>query len=282
MNSARAGASLLNIFVPLFMAVVAACWFLVATGRVSPTDPRLLAGVGVTLAAGAAVFLYAASKARRGRADEVRRLAVSRGWAFAESVPCETLPGFDRFEIFTGELLRGDGGAPPAAGWKTRRAAENVLRGAGPSGGVEFWAFDLTTESVERPVGAAGRGSYAETVVCVRAPRLRLPRFAASPRGVWPGLAAAAGVAEVALDPQTHPARRYSLRGTEASALRRLFETPALGDLFASGDGLCAEGEGDRLVFYRHGALLPPDQLDAFIRESLAAADLFQAAAGRQ
>lgn len=65
----------MNVFVPLFIVVVAVCWFLVYTGRVAPTDRRLLLCIGGAMAAGAVFFLYAYVRAGHTRADAMRRLA---------------------------------------------------------------------------------------------------------------------------------------------------------------------------------------------------------------
>jgi hypothetical protein len=267
----------MNVFVPLFVVVVAACWFLVYTGRVEPTDPRLLLAVGGAMASGAAFFLYTYARAGRERAGEMRRAAEGFGWEFAESLPVETLPGADEFEIFTGEAVRraGDEGQRPPR-WRTRRVAENVLRGE--AGGAEVFVFDLLTEHVERPPGAAGRGSYAETVVCARVPGAGLPRFALAPKGSWPRLSEAAGGAGVEVGSRPDLSRLHSLRGEDERAVRRLFESAALASFFEAREDLCAEGEGDRLAFYRHGVLLPPGCLRPFVDETLEAVRLFKAA----
>lgn len=256
----------MNIFVPLFVVAVAVCWFLVATGRVAPTDPRLLGAVVAATAAGAAFFLYTYAKAGRERARALRRVADELGWEFAERVPLETLPGAESFEIFTGRSEAG------GVGWRTRREAENVLRGE--AGGVGVWAFDLVTTATQRPVGAAGRGAYTETLVCARLPGARLPRFTLAPKGLWPGL----GGREIGPPARPEFSRLYTLRGEDEGAVRRLFERPALAAFFESREDLCAEGDGDRLVLYRQGVSLAPERLRPFIGEALEAAGLFKGA----
>lgn len=268
----------MNVFVPLFIVVVAACWLLVYTGRVEPTDPRLLLTVAGAVAAGAVFFLYSYVKAGRTRAEAVRRVAEGLGWEFAESVPVETLPGADRFQIFTGEALRRAGDeSVRALSWRTRREAENVMRGE--AGGTGVLVFDLVTLHVERPIGAAGRGSYAETVACARVLGARLPRFALAPKGFWPRLAGAAGAADIEIAARPDFSRLYSLRGEDEGAVRRLFESPALAAFFGSREDLCAEGEADRLVLYRHGVTLPPEDLRPFVEETLEAVGHFKAEA---
>lgn len=269
----------MNVFVPLFIVVVASCWFLVYTGRVAPTDPRLLLSVGGAMASGAAFFLYAYARAGRARAGEMRRVAEGLGWEFAERLPVRTLPGADRFQIFGGEAVRGAGEeGPRPLRWRTRRVAENILRGE--AGGAEVFVFDLLTRHVSRPVGAAGRGSYAETVVCARVPGARLPRFALAPKGFWPRLGTLAGGADVEVGPRPGLSCLYSLRGEDEGAVRRLFEAPALASFFEAREGLCVEGEGDRLAFYRHGVSFPAERLRPFIDETLEAVRLFAAARG--
>jgi hypothetical protein len=269
----------MNIFVPLFIVVVAACWFLVYTGRVAPTDPRLLLSVGGAMAAGAVFFLYTYARAGRARADAMRRVADGLGWEFAESLPVGALPGADTFQIFTGEAVRGaveESPRPPR--WRTRRVAENVLRG--DADGAEVFVFDLLTRHVVRPAGAAGRGSYTETVVGARVPGAGLPRFALAPKGFWPWLSTLAGGADVEVGSRPGLSRLYSLRGEDEGAVRRLFEAPALASFFEAREGLCAEGEGDRLALYRHGVSLPAERLRPFIDETLEAVRLFAAARG--
>ncbi|HEU4597230.1 MAG TPA: hypothetical protein VFS10_19015 [Pyrinomonadaceae bacterium] len=267
----------MNVFVPLFIIVVAVCWFLVYTGRVAPTDPRLLLCVGGAVAGGAVFFLYVYARAGRERADAMRRVAEGLGWEFAERLPVGALPGADRFQIFTGEAVPGAGEeSPRPLRWDTRRVAENVLRGE--AGGAEVFVFDLLTRHIVRPAGAAGRGSNAETVVCARVPGAGLPRFALAPKGFWPWLSRLAGGADVEVSSRPGLARLYSLRGDDEGAVRRLFEAPALASFFEAREAFCVEGEGDRLVFYRHGASLPPERLRPFIDETLEAVKLFKAA----
>lgn len=267
----------MNVVVPLFMLVVIVCWFLVATGRVAPTDPRLLASVGGAMAAGAAFFLYAYVRAGRERAAAMRRLAEEMGWEFAERAPLERLPGADSFQIFTGETVGAGADGPRPLSWPTRRRAENVLRGE--ADGAEVFVFDLLTQHVVRPRGAGGRGSYTETVVCARVPGARLPRFALAPKDFWPRLSRAAGARDIDLTSRPDFSRLYSLRGEDEGAVRRQFEAPALAPFFEAREGLCAEGEGDRLAFYRHDILLPPEDLRPFIAETLEAVGCFRAAA---
>lgn len=100
----------MNVFVPLLIVVVAVCWFLVYTGRVAPTDLRLLLFVVVAMAAGAVFFLYTYVRAGRARAAEMRRVAEGLGWEFAEHFSVGDLQGVDRFQIFAGEAVRGAGG----------------------------------------------------------------------------------------------------------------------------------------------------------------------------
>jgi len=267
----------MNVFVPLFIVVVAVCWFLVYTGRVAPTDPRLLLSVGGAVAAGAVFFLYAYVRAGRARADAMRCVADGLGWEFAERLPAGALPGAGRFQIFAGEAVPGVGEeSPRPMRWRTRRVAENILRGE--VGGAEVFVFDLLTQHVVRPAGAAGRGSYTETVVCARVPGAGLPRFALAPKGFWPWLSTLSGGADVEVSSRPGLSRLYSLRGEDEGAVGRLFKASALASFFEAREGFCVEGEGDRLVFYRSGVSLPPERLRPFIDESLEAVRLFAAA----
>jgi hypothetical protein len=224
---------------------------------------------------GAVFFLYMYAKAGRERADALRRVAEEMGWEFAEALPVESLPGADRFQLFTGETVQRAGDERPhPLRWRTRRVAENVLRGE--AGGAKLLVFDLLTQHVERPAGAVGRGSYAETIIYAHLPGAGLPRFALAPKGFWPWLSPQADGADMEVSARPGLARLYSLRGQDEEAVRRLFEAPALASFFEAHEGFCAEGEADRLVFYRHGQLLSPERLRSFIGETLEAVRLFK------
>ncbi len=117
--------------------------------------------------------------------------------------------------------------------------------------------------------------SREQTVACFDLPGAALPAFSLRPETVWSKMGAMLGGQDIDFDSAPDFSSRYILQGTDEAAVRRLFGDRVLA-FYAARPGLCTEGGGDRLIFYRADKRVKPEALSAFLDEGLEIADLFK------
>ncbi len=73
------------------------------------------------------------------------------------------------------------------------------------------------------------------------------------------------------IDFASHPtfSKQYLLRGSDEMAVRNTFSDDLLA-YFEQRKGLSAEGDGDRLVFYRISKRVPPKDISSFMEQGFA------------
>jgi hypothetical protein len=114
-----------------------------------------------------------------------------------------------------------------------------------------------------------------QTVVCFELAGAALPAFALRPETVWSKMGAWLGGQDIDFESAPDFSSRYVLQGTDEAAVRRLFADRVLA-FYAARSGLCTEGGGDRLLFYRADKRVKPEALSAFMDEGLEVLALFQ------
>ncbi len=117
--------------------------------------------------------------------------------------------------------------------------------------------------------------SRDQTVMCFDLAGAALPAFALRPETVWTKMGAVLGSQDIDFDGAPDFSSRYVLQGTDEAAVRRLFADPVLA-YYAAHPGLCTEGSGDRLIFYRADKRVKPEALSAFVDEGIEVAALFR------
>jgi hypothetical protein len=93
-----------------------------------------------------------------------------------------------------------------------------------------------------------------------------LPQFLLTPEGLLARIAAYFGGQDIDFADSPEFSRAYRLRGSDEAAVRSLF-TPARRQVFELNRGQHAAGAGGELMWWRDGALPPPDAFDAFLME---------------
>lgn len=132
---------------------------------------------------------------------------------------------------------------------------------AGTSGGTPFTAFEYKWTT------GSGRNSQAHRIGGLLWTMERpLPQFLLTPEGLWAKLAAYFGGQDIDFVESPEFSSAYRLRGSDEATVRALF-TPTRRQVFEMFRGQHAAGAGQELMWWRDGALPPPDQFDSFLME---------------
>lgn len=206
----------------------------------------LALAIGLMIAVVLAVRAY-----ERRRSEAMQAVAYRLGLAWApEIAPVirERLAGFRLVSQGTG------------------RKASNVLHGTLHQIAVTLFDYRYSTGA-----GKSDR-THIQTVLLFETDRLHLPAFALRPEHVFHKLGEALGHQDI--DFEAHPefSAAYLLQGPDEGAIRDTFGEALLG-YFARHPGLCVEGAGQQLVYYRSGRRVDPAQLGNFLEEGLDVVD---------
>lgn len=108
-----------------------------------------------------------------------------------------------------------------------------------------------------------------QSVLLLESEQLNLPAFAIYPEGFDTWLQGLLGVQDIVFGDQPGFSAAYVLQGPDASKIRALFSGDKLAFL-ARRRGLCVEGLGRRLIYYRVEKSISPRAIPSFVAEGLA------------
>ncbi len=210
---------------------------------------------------------------RRGQSNKLADLAQQMGWSFSDEDD-HLLSNLWGFELSKETFKRRVG----------REIADVLDPGPGRlSSGQEYevrmFRFWQHTENDYDSFSPAKSGKLAEqTVIWFRSPQLSLPSFVMRPEHVFHKIGSAFGYQDIDFDSNRTAAdfsKKYLLRGADEHAIRSLFKNDVL-DFFATHPGKpVLEGRGDRLILYRPGQLIRPENISVFLEEGLEVFRLF-------
>ncbi|MBI5240679.1 MAG: hypothetical protein HY926_09415 [Elusimicrobia bacterium] len=103
-----------------------------------------------------------------------------------------------------------------------------------------------------------------QTVALIAYAKGGLPRFELRPESVLHRVGAIFGYQDIDFKESPRFSSLYLLRGTDEPAVRGLFRTN-LREYFEAHPGWCVDGRGSWLAAYRHGQLVKPADIPAFI-----------------
>ncbi len=111
--------------------------------------------------------------------------------------------------------------------------------------------------------------------MCFTSERLNLPSFELRPENILHKIGSSFGYQGI--DFRSHPqfSSSYLLRGNDEAAIHALF-TPEVLRYFERQDGLCVEGDGDKLICYRQRKRVDPHEIKSFLDQGRAVLDLFR------
>ncbi len=140
------------------------------------------------------------------------------------------------------------------------RAARNVMRGE--MNGVSVTLFDY------RYVTGSGksRSETQQTVVALSCPNLALPGFELRPENIFHKLGSALGFQDIDFPENPAFSSAFLLRGAEEQAVRKVFK-PGVLSFLETRPGMCVEGRGRLLVYYRAGHRTKPEELQTLMND---------------
>jgi len=222
----------------------------------------------------------------RGQSNELADLAQQMGWSLSEEDEY-LLGNLWGFELSSDQ--------PPSfvlsrEGRFGREIADVLDPGPGRlSSGQEYEVrmFRFWQNEHDHSGQSGRKGSHffpesgrlpAQTVIWFRSPQLSLPSFVMRPEHVVHKIGSAFGYQDIDFDSNRTAAdfsKKYLLRGADEHAIRSLFKDNVL-DFFATHPGKpVLEGRGDRLILYRPGQLIRPENISVFLEEGLEVFRLF-------
>jgi len=206
-----------------------------------PLIPLIFLGVALTVVAGITLGNRIATKRRR---QAYETFCLERGYRFEPERPGEEARHAATCRVFS-EGHRHTWG----------------FTIVGTSGGTPFTAFEY------RWTTGSGKSSQTHRIGGLLWTMERsLPQFLLTPEGLWARLAAYFGGQDIDFAESPEFSRAYRLRGNDEAAVRALF-TPARRQVFELLGSQHAAGAGQELMWWRDGALPPPDQFDVFLME---------------
>ncbi len=125
---------------------------------------------------------------------------------------------------------------------------------------------DIAIFEYEYPQGK--NNTIRQTVIWMQRRGTRMTEFSLRPEGVWNQLGGWTGHGDINFTSHPDFSRDYLLRGDDEEAIRELF-TDELLNFYERHSDLITEGEGNKLLFYREGVLVKPENLRTFLDEAL-------------
>jgi hypothetical protein len=213
------------------------------------------AGILIGALALAGWIAYAAHVAEKKRAEELQRLADELAFEYLPQGDPSLFQSLGKFQLFSqGRSKR----------------LWNLLRGT--TNDLEVAIFDY------RYVTGSGKHSHTwnHTVISFRFTGQPLPHFSLRPENFADKIGGWFGYQDI--DFETHPAfsKQYLLRGASEAAIRALFTGDVL-NYFEQKPGLTTEASENTLLFYRHSALLKPQEVRSFMEQGFGVLSQFHA-----
>jgi len=183
------------------------------------------------------------SQARKKRIADMQALATRLGYEYAQDAGM--LGALDQI----GLLSRGHS-----------HKTTNLLRAKedGTTTAVFDWYF------------AVGHGkhrtSHNQSVLLFESPRLSLPAFKLRPEHLGHRIAGLLGQQDIDFEGQPDFSSAYLLQGSDEPRIRAFFDRARL-TFLAARPGLCLDGNGSILLYYRADRRLSPDAIPALVEE---------------
>jgi hypothetical protein len=208
----------------------------------------VVAFLGVAIA-----VIFITSRLEKKRTEALDRTAKQMGLTFYPRGDGSTLASLSGFHLFSqGHAKR----------------IQNLMQGEANHMEVQVFAYQYTTGS--------GKNSHTsmQTVICFRSTKLDLPEFSLRPENILHKIGSLFGYQDIDFD--THPdfSKHYLLRGSDEEAIHSRFHEEIL-SFFDEHRGLCTEGRGKQLIFYRTAKQVKPEDIRSFMEEGFKVVQLF-------
>ena len=122
--------------------------------------------------------------------------------------------------------------------------------------------------------GGKSSSTYNQTVFLVESPDMNLTKFKMRPENVFHRIGSSFGMQDIDFEEFPVFSKQYLLQGDDEGAIRALFDREKLSH-FTEDKGLCVEGNGNKLLIYRNGKRLSPEEIPIFVQHNLKIANMF-------
>ena len=194
---------------------------------------------------------YTAGKKRR---ETFHRFARRRGLSFSGRADVNAEEGLESFTLFSDD---------------TGKNLSNLIKGE--MDGVYIKIFDYRSRTGTGQTRAMKR----ESVIILQSKILRLPSFEMYPVNIIHKVLPLKRNQDIDFQTAEGFSKAYLLRSYEENAIREIFDDQVL-SYFENHTGLTIEGNGDRLLYYRDGTLMKPDEIQPFLMEGIEMVKLFE------
>jgi hypothetical protein len=197
------------------------------------------------IVAAIAVIAFLSWRHEKKRTQAMEDFARSLRFSFAGKGDPSLVSSLSRFRLFS------QGHA---------RRATNVMAGSADDIDVTMMDYRYTT--------GGGRSSHTwrQTAVLFHSGLLQLPAFVLRPESMFHRIGSAFGYQDIDFDSHPTFSKQYLLQGADEEAVRSIFGEGLLA-YCEEHKGVSAEGDGDRLLFYRISRRVPPKDMRAFMEE---------------
>jgi len=150
------------------------------------------------------------------------------------------------------------------------RKAYNVFSGQAADWQVKVFDYRYTLGS------GKSSSTYNQTVLLFESDQLNLPNFKMRPEHIFHRIGNTFGMQDIDFEDYPVFSDQYLLQGKDENAIRNFFDHDVL-TLFTDRKGLCVEGDGHKLIIYRNGKRVSPDDIPSFLEEQLHIANRLRA-----
>ena len=198
--------------------------------------------------------IYASHQYEKRRTEKMQALAAEIGLQFYPSGDPSLLNAIGELRLFD----RG-----------RRRKSTNMFRGQTEDVDLAIFGYQFTTGH------GKNQRTHRQTVVSFQSPQLTLPEFELRPEHLFHRIGQAFGYQDI--DFESHPvfSKRYLLRGPNEAAIRSLFNSHVL-EFFEATQGVSLEAKDNRLIYYRSGKRIKPEEVRSFMEEGFCVFRLFK------
>lgn len=151
-----------------------------------------------------------------------------------------------------------------------RRKFRNMMTGRANDVEIAIFGYRYTTGSGKH------QHVHQQTVISFQSDLLSLPDFELRPEGMFHKIGQAFGYKDIDFDSHPTFSKRYLLRGPNEQAIRDVFDVDVLDYFEGLKKGTCVEAGNNRLIFYRQGKRLKPEQTREFMEEGFGVYALFK------
>lgn len=214
-----------------------------------PVFLLIVSGIGII-----ALIIFLVVRHGKKRTEEFQRVAEELGLPFHPKGDDSLLERLKDFHLFS---------------QGRSKKMKNLLYGQTEDGEVALFGYQYTTG------GGNSSQTHRQNVVYFSSPSLDLPRFALRPEHLFHKIGAVLGYEDIDFDSHERFSKSYLLRGDDEREIRKTF-TDAVLSFYENQTGISTEAGGDRLIFYRAGKRIKPEEVVSFLEEGSSVFKLFK------